>query len=49
MRACSTHAEKRNVYKILVRKLEGKKRLGRLGGRIILTFIFEKENGVVWA
>jgi hypothetical protein len=28
-RACSLHGEKRNLYKILVRKPEGKRPLGR--------------------
>jgi hypothetical protein len=28
-RACSTHGEKRNAYRILVRKPEEKRRLGR--------------------
>jgi hypothetical protein len=28
-RACSTHGEKRNAYGISVRKLEGKRQLGR--------------------
>jgi hypothetical protein len=28
-RACSTNGEKRNVYRILVRKPEGKRPLGR--------------------
>jgi hypothetical protein len=27
--ACSTHGEKRNAYRILVGKLEGKRQLGR--------------------
>jgi hypothetical protein len=36
--------EKRNAYRVLVRKTEGKKPLGRLdvGGRIILIWILEK-------
>jgi hypothetical protein len=43
--ACTTHGEKMNAYRILVRKPEGKKPLGRLdiGGRIIiLRWILEK-------
>jgi hypothetical protein len=28
-RACSTNGEKRNAYRILVGKLEGKRQLGR--------------------
>jgi hypothetical protein len=36
--------EKRNVYRILVGKPEGKRQLGRLdvGGRIILEWILER-------
>jgi hypothetical protein len=29
-RACNTNGEKRNTYMLLVRKLEGRKHLGRL-------------------
>jgi hypothetical protein len=42
--ACSRHVEKRNAYRILVGKPEGKRQLGRLDvrGRIILKCILEK-------
>jgi hypothetical protein len=42
--ACSTHGEKRNAYRALVGKPEGKRPLGRLGigGRIIVKWILEK-------
>jgi hypothetical protein len=42
-RACSTHREKRNSYRILVGKPGGKRPLGRLdvGGMIILEWILE--------
>jgi hypothetical protein len=47
--ACSTHGEKRNVYRVLVGKLEGKRLMGKLdvGQRIILKWILEKKDGVV--
>jgi hypothetical protein len=40
----STQGEKKNEYRILVGKPEGKRQLGRptLGGRIILKWILEK-------
>jgi hypothetical protein len=44
-RACSTHREKRNAYRILMGKPEGKRLLGRLkdvDGRIILRWILER-------
>jgi hypothetical protein len=42
--ACGTHGEKRNAYRILVGKPEGKRPLGRLdvSGRIILRWIIER-------
>jgi hypothetical protein len=43
-RVCSTYVEKRDVYRILVRKPEEKSPLGDLdvGGRIILEFILHR-------
>jgi hypothetical protein len=42
--------EKRNVYKLLVGKPEGKRPLGRprLGRWIILGWILERWDGVMW-
>jgi hypothetical protein len=43
-RACSTNGEKRNAYRILVGKPEGKSPLGRprrVGGWIILKWILD--------
>jgi hypothetical protein len=42
--------EKRNAYRLLVRKPEGKRPLGRrrLGGWIILGWILERWDGVMW-
>jgi hypothetical protein len=40
-RARSTHGEKRNAYRVLVEKPEGKRQLG-VGGKIILEWILEK-------
>jgi hypothetical protein len=40
-----------NAYGILVGKLEGKRRLGRLlhvGRRIILKWVSEKLDGLLW-
>jgi hypothetical protein len=49
-RACSTHGENRNAYRMLVGKPEGKRPLEDLdvGGRIILERILERYDGVVW-
>jgi hypothetical protein len=51
-RKCSTHREKRNAYRILVRKPEGKSPLGRprCKGWIIrvLRRILERQDWVVW-
>jgi hypothetical protein len=49
-RTCCTHEENRNAYRVLVGKPEGKRPLGRprLCGRIILTWILERYNEVVW-
>jgi hypothetical protein len=43
-RACSTNGAKRNAYRIVVRKPEGKRPLGRLdvGGWIALKWILER-------
>jgi hypothetical protein len=48
-RACSTYWE-RNAYRILVAKSEGNVPLPNLdtGARIILKWILEKLDGVVW-
>jgi hypothetical protein len=45
--ACNTN---RNAYRVLVGKSEGKRPVGALdvGGRIILKWIVEKYDGVVW-
>jgi hypothetical protein len=42
--------EKRNAYRLLVGKPEGKRSLGRprLGGWIILGWILERWDGVMW-
>jgi hypothetical protein len=44
------HGEKRNAYRTLVGKPEGKGLLRRtdIGGRIILKWILEKQDGVLW-
>jgi hypothetical protein len=49
-RACSTNGEKRNAYRILVGKLEEKRRLGRLRHRWEddIKCVVERENRVVW-
>ena len=49
--ACSTYGESRGVYRVLVRKPEGKNHLEDQGvdGRIILRWIFRKWNVRVWA
>jgi hypothetical protein len=43
-RACSTHGREKEAYRILMRKLEGKRPLGRHdeGGRIILKWFLDK-------
>jgi hypothetical protein len=43
-RACSTHGEKRNGYKIFKGKPEGKRLLGYLdvGGKLVLKWILER-------
>jgi hypothetical protein len=42
--ACSTNGEKRNAYRILVGKTDGRKQVGRpdVGGWIILKWILER-------
>jgi hypothetical protein len=51
---CAGHVariwEKRNAYRFLVGKPEGKRPLGRprLGGWIILGWILERWDGVMW-
>jgi hypothetical protein len=44
------HGEKRNVYRVLARKPEIKKPLGRpgVGWRVILKWFLEKQDLVVW-
>jgi hypothetical protein len=47
---CSTNGEKRNAYRLLVGKPEGKRPLRRSRGRwwIILGWILERWDGVMW-
>jgi hypothetical protein len=47
---CSTNGEKGNAYRLLVRKPEGKRPLGRQRRRwwIILREILERWDGVMW-
>jgi hypothetical protein len=47
-RACSTNREKRNAYRILVGKPEGKRPLGRLRGRWVENIIQILEDGILW-
>jgi hypothetical protein len=50
-RSCSTNeGEKRNAYRILLGKPEGKRSQLDLdiGERIILKWILEKKDGMVW-
>jgi hypothetical protein len=51
-RACSTNEEKRNAYKILVRKSEGKRPLGRPRRRWVdITKMDLREigwDGLIW-
>jgi hypothetical protein len=48
-RACSTNEAKRNSYRILLGKPEGKNHYKDqdIGGRIILKCILERSDGVV--
>jgi hypothetical protein len=43
-RACRPHGAKRNVYRVLVGKSEGKRPLGKIdvGGRIILKWVLRE-------
>jgi hypothetical protein len=47
---CSTNGEKRNAYRLLVGKPEGKRPLGRPRSRWvdILGWILERWDGVMW-
>jgi hypothetical protein len=47
---CSTKGAKRNTYRLLVGKPEGKRPLGRpdVGGRIILRWILKRWDRVMW-
>jgi hypothetical protein len=49
-RACNTNGEKRNACSVLVRKLEGKRLLGRPRRRWVdnSKIILERLDGVVW-
>jgi hypothetical protein len=48
-RACRTNKEKRNAYKILVGKPEGKRPLGRPKRRWVDNIKMDhREDGVVW-
>jgi hypothetical protein len=49
-RACSTNGEKRNAYRILVGKPEGKRPLGRPRRRswTTLKWMLERWDGMVW-
>jgi hypothetical protein len=48
-RACSTHGEKRNAYRILVGTTEGKRSPGRpRRRRVILKWILGKSDELVW-
>jgi hypothetical protein len=47
---CSTYRERRDVYRVLVGKPEGKRPLGRpdVDGRVILRWIFRKWGVGTW-
>jgi hypothetical protein len=47
---CSTNGEKRSAYRLLVGKTEGKSyyEVQDVGGSIILGWILEKWDGVLW-
>jgi hypothetical protein len=49
--ACSTNGTKRNAYRILVGKPDGKRSLGRPRGRWVENIemdLRERENGTLW-
>jgi hypothetical protein len=48
--ACSVYGGKESVYRVLAGKPEGKNHLGDPGldGRIILRWIFRKEDVGIW-
>jgi hypothetical protein len=47
--ACSTNGDKRNAYRILVRKPEGKRPLGRPRRRWVNSIKMDlRWNGMVW-
>jgi hypothetical protein len=48
--ACSTNGKKRNVHRLLMRKLEGKIPLGRPRRRWVdsIRMILERWDGVMW-
>jgi hypothetical protein len=41
---CSTHGRKRNAYKVLIRKPEGERSLGRLGVHRSMILKYEKKT-----
>jgi hypothetical protein len=49
-RACSMNGEKRNTYRKLVGKAEGKRPLSNqdIVGLIILKWILDRQDGVMW-
>jgi hypothetical protein len=49
-RACCIHMKKRNAYRILVESQKERDRREDLyvSGRIILKYILQKRDGVVW-
>jgi hypothetical protein len=49
-RACSTKGEKKNAYRILAGKPEGKRPLGRSGRRWVsnIKMDFREINGITW-